>query len=667
MRPHKRLGKADLKRRLVGTVIDGVGGGGIEQPFKLRGHSYGARGIRRIVGNHAIRHGIQVHVTLDWLTLKLIPRLRIAIRTHISPLQEELTLIAIGSSLFIEQRDDLGVGVRIVRHGFLLHHRIAVVVVDRVAALVHFGNIDRVDKARLTVLRTLVARVDRRRKDDRPVDAVIAHLIRRDLVHRGIRRALKGFTTLEGILIVFGHQSVFTIGFIVTRPADKVVLGAIPADNLSRSSYFQRNLIARVGARKKTHGIGVIQIGIDIRLDNYRAGTVDRVQLHGGVNHSVCIHHGEAVRPNDITVAGCRFSFRPAYEGIVCVRCSIDVANVIRRQWHAILKAAERIALLRELAIDIGVVQVIHHRNGRVVGHKRIGFTRLHGIGIGIAAFARRIELLYRSVGKLDLELLKLIGATSTVGIHRRRNVGAHRSHHVTFLLRIKFRRNVESRNIDARRSIKALAVQVGGVVNVIFYVYGIGILPLGNLGRVGRQVWRRLLRIARHIGVVGDIIDIFPDGRILLDLGGRNPAQELIARHGHVGIGRGSFEGQGALIRSFLTIFWFFGHFNRLINMRVVIRERRIRPVHLGLQQVTLIAPRGSPHDIIALVVEINVRGNHRANVVLLICTHYALDGIFHICPIFTIALKRPEIQAIAIIHQFGRYVQRSRSPSIA
>ena len=73
LRPHKRLGKADLKRRLVGTVIDGVGGGGIEQPFKLRGHSYGARGIRRIVGNHAIRHGIQVHVTLDWLTLKLIP------------------------------------------------------------------------------------------------------------------------------------------------------------------------------------------------------------------------------------------------------------------------------------------------------------------------------------------------------------------------------------------------------------------------------------------------------------------------------------------------------------------------------------------------------------------------------------------------------------------
>ena len=209
--------------------------------------------------------------------------------------------------------------------------------------------------------------------------------------------------------------------------------------------------------------------------------------------------------------------------------------------------------------------------------------------------------------------------------------------------------------------------MQVGGIADVVLCVYGIGILTLGDLGVIRRQVWRRLFRIARHIGVVGDIIDIFPDGRILLDLGGRNPAQELIARHGHVGIGRGSFEGQGALIRSLLTIFWLFGHFNRLINMRVVIRERRINPVHLGLQQVTLIAPRGSPHDIIALVVEINVRGNHRANVVLLICTHHALDGIFHICPIFTIALKRPEIQAIAIIHRFDRYVQRSRSPSIA
>ena len=142
-------------------------------------------------------------------------------------------------------------------------------------------------------------------------------------------------------------------------------------------------------------------------MNGNQAGTVDRVQLHGGVNHSVCIHHGKAVRPNDITVAGCRFSFRPAYEGIVCVRCIIDVANVIRRQRDAVLKAAERIALLRELAIDIGVVQVIHHRNGRVVGHKRVRLARLHRIGIRVIAV--RFELLNLTVREFDFDLIQLV------------------------------------------------------------------------------------------------------------------------------------------------------------------------------------------------------------------------------------------------------------------
>lgn len=53
--------------------------------------------------------------------------------------------------------------------------------------------------------RALAVRVDRCRKDDRPVDTVIANLIRRDLVHRSVRHALKGLITLEGILIVTGH------------------------------------------------------------------------------------------------------------------------------------------------------------------------------------------------------------------------------------------------------------------------------------------------------------------------------------------------------------------------------------------------------------------------------------------------------------------------------
>ena len=85
----------------------------------------------------------------------------------------------------------------------MLHLGIAVVVIDRFAALIHLGNLDVMDKA--SACRAIVARVDRRRKDGRAVNAVIAHLIRRDLIHRGIRYVLKWLTALEGILLVIGH------------------------------------------------------------------------------------------------------------------------------------------------------------------------------------------------------------------------------------------------------------------------------------------------------------------------------------------------------------------------------------------------------------------------------------------------------------------------------
>ena len=159
---------------------------------------------------------------------------------------------------------------------------------------------------------------------------MIAHLIRRNLIHRGIRYVLKWLTALERVLLIVGHQGVLAIGFIVARPADKVVLGAVFADNLGCSFYLQRDLIARVGARKRAHGFGALQIGIDIRLDLDRAGTVDRVQLHGGLDHSVFIHHGKTVRPNDIAAASSRLGFRPAHEHVVCARRGIDVADVIR-------------------------------------------------------------------------------------------------------------------------------------------------------------------------------------------------------------------------------------------------------------------------------------------------------------------------------------------------
>ena len=244
LRSHKRLGKANLKRRLIGIVIDRIGSSGIEQPLELRGHGYGVRSIGRVVGGHAIRHGIQIHVSRDRLALKPIPRLRSAIGTHISPLQEEFAHVTAGRRPLIELRNDLGISVRVIRDGLLFHHGIALVIKDRVATLIHLGNIDVMNETRAR--RSLVVRVDRRRKDDRPVDTVIAHLMRRDLVHRGVGHALKGLTALEGILLVIGHQGVFAIGFIVARPADKVVLGAVNAHNLLDSLDLKRNLVAGI-------------------------------------------------------------------------------------------------------------------------------------------------------------------------------------------------------------------------------------------------------------------------------------------------------------------------------------------------------------------------------------------------------------------------------------
>ena len=399
-------------------------------------------------------------------------------------------------------------------------------------------------------------------------------------------------------------------------------------------------------------------------MNGNQAGTVDRVQLHGGLDHGRGTHHTDALRPSDIALARCRLGFRPAHEDVELTCIPIDSADVISGLRDAAIKVAERIAFLGNFAVHIFGIEMVHDRQRRIVRHECIGSARFHRIRAStmLHIVGKRLDLAIR---KLDLNLLQLIQLTACF-INRHRDVRGHRCRGGASA-RIDNGNDVVLGHVDFRSAVKTGAVQIGSVVDVVLCVHRIGILPLGDLKIWFHQIRFGLIRVRSGEGITLDIVDIVPDGRILLDLGGRNPAQELIARHGHVGIGRRGFEGQGALIRSLLTIFWLFGHFNRLINMRVVIRERRIRPVHLGLQQVTLIAPRGSPHDIIALVVEINVRGNHRANVVLLICTHHALDGIFHICPIFTIALKRPEIQAIAIIHRFDRYVQRSRSPSIA
>lgn len=59
--------------------------------------------------------------------------------------------------------------------------------------------------------------------------------------------------------------------------------------------------------------------------------------------------------------------------------------------------------------------------------------------------------------------------------------------------------------------------MQVGGIADVVLCVDGIGILPLGDLESSVASRKGTPFRIARHIGVVGDIVDIVPDGRALL------------------------------------------------------------------------------------------------------------------------------------------------------
>ena len=162
--------------------------------------------------------------------------------------------------------------------------------------------------------------------------------------------------------------------------------------------------------------------------------------------------------------------------------------------------------------------------------------------------------------------------------------------------------------------------MQVGGVADVVLCVDGIGILPLGDLGLVGRQIRLCLIRITRHIGVAGDVVDILPDVRILLNLGGRNPAQELIARHGHVGIGRRGFECQTRIDVTILSVVGPCINRPILIEMRIAIQKRRIFTFRrFLLKQVAFIASSSSLLYVAILVIEVDVRGHHGADIILL------------------------------------------------
>ena len=190
---------------------------------------------------------------------------------------------------------------------------------------------------------------------------------------------------------------------------------------------------------------------------------------------------------------------------------------------------------------------MIHDRQRRIVRHKCIGPAGFHLMGIRVIAV--RFDLFNFAIRKLDLNLLQLIQLTACF-INRSRDVRGHRCRSRVGA-RVDNGIDVVPRHIDLVRALETGAIQVGGVPNIVLRVHRIGILPLGDLKIWFHQIRFGLIRVRSSEGITLDIVDIIPDGRTHLDLGGRNPAQELITRHRHLRIGRRRLKGQGAFIRT--------------------------------------------------------------------------------------------------------------------
>ena len=295
LRAHEGLCKASLERRLIALVIYRVRGIGIKQPLELPGHILRARIVRCVVSDDLIRHRIQIHVGCNRFTLEVAPR-HSFVAINPLPLQEQLLQAAIRS--LAQECDDCGVGFGIVGHFLWLHDGFTLVVIDRVAVLVHLGHLNCLNKAGIAILatqNTRIVRVYRSGVDDVAFGVVIAHFKRRLLVHRSVGHALKGLAALEGIPLIVSHQGVLPVIDIIARPADKVVLGAVSALNLLGGLDLKRNLVAGVSAAEATDKIGIRKFRVNVRLNGNQAGTVDRVQLHGGLDHGRSTHHTDAL------------------------------------------------------------------------------------------------------------------------------------------------------------------------------------------------------------------------------------------------------------------------------------------------------------------------------------------------------------------------------------
>ena len=509
------------------------------------------------------------------------------------------------------------------------------------------------NKAGIAVLATQIPRIVRVYRsdvDDLAIGVVIAHFKRRGLVDCRVCNLSERFVAIEEISLVPCHKSVAIFALlIVARPADKVVLGAVSALNLLGGLDLKRNLVAGISAAEATDKIGIRKFRVDVRLNGNQAGTVDRVQLHGGLDHGRSTHHTDALRPSDIALVRCRLGFRPAHEDVELTRIPIDSADVISRLRDAAIKVAEHFALLSNFAVHIRGIEVVHNRQRRIVRHECIGSARFHRIRAStmLHIVGKRLDL---AVRKLDLNLLQLIQLTACF-INHRCNVRGHRCRS-GIGVRVDNGSDVVARHIDLVRALKTCAIQVGGVPNIVLRVHRIGILVLGDLEIWFHQIRFGLIRVGRSEGVAIHVINIIPDRRVLPNLSRRDPAQELMTRHRHLGIGRRGFERQIGIDVTILSVVGLCINRPILIEMRIAIQERRITFRRFLLKQVAFIASSSSLLDVATLVIEVDVRGHHSTDIILLRRFNKTRKRILDISPGTVVgSFERPKTEVVSIM----------------
>ena len=173
----------------------------------------------------------------------------------------------------------------------------------------------------------------------------------------------------------------------------------------------------------------------------------------------------------------------------------INIAHIERWLGNAAVKAAQRVAALRHLAVDVGCVQVIYHSQGRVVGNERVRAARLNGCRIRVAIIARTVKVPDCAVGALQFNLFKhiFLGAVLVDGCG---DVGLNGSRRNAISFR-EDRGNLPVRGIHRIGARETGAMQVRVVVHVVLRIHRIHVLRLRAHIVVRHQIRRGFCRVA--------------------------------------------------------------------------------------------------------------------------------------------------------------------------